>query len=117
MFCSDIYLVNVNSVTFQAGWNRKLSGPLNFEDSIKIGHTYALGGAAAYSRKLLAQFAPMHNLVFQEDNILTFRALLLGGISIAPEQLVGYRQHNNIYAAKTVTVQTPSKGFAIFIVL
>lgn len=51
------------------------------------------GCAAAYRRELFDWFPPLPPGILWDDQILTFRALILGAIGWFPENLVSYRIH------------------------
>lgn len=69
------------------------------EDNISIvnllkGKFYTHGAVSCYHRDVFEKFEPLANSV-AEDNILGFRAMLLGGIKYIPDMLIYYRQHSN----------------------
>lgn len=102
LVCSDVFLMDESGKTTKTGWFDPPVFPLTLEEALNSGKCYALGCAAAYTPKLFRAYPAIHQHVFQEDNILTFRALLGNGVRSIPDQLVGYRQHSqNIYAGKS----------------
>ena len=53
---------------------------------------YVIGAGQAFTRRLIQRFGLLHPGVFFEDQIMTFRALAMGGAVTVPEALVGYRR-------------------------
>lgn len=53
---------------------------------------YIIGAGQAFTRRLIQRFGLLHPGVFFEDQIMTFRALAMGGAVTVPEALVGYRR-------------------------
>lgn len=51
------------------------------------------GMSAAYTRRLFDKFGPLPERTATEDYVLTFRAILMGGIAHHPDPLVKYRIH------------------------
>lgn len=63
-------------------------------DEIKRGRFYIAGGmAAAYSKRLFGKFGYISEAVRTEDYVLTFRAIISGGVAFEPAALLRYRQH------------------------
>lgn len=56
----------------------------------------ALGCSLAFDRKLLHVFGPFDPLIFQEDTVISSRALMLDGIKYINIPLVLYRRHNSV---------------------
>lgn len=54
-----------------------------------------VGAAHAWSRRLFEVFGPLPEWLHQEDVIIPFRALFMGGIAFDPAPVVRYRQHPN----------------------
>lgn len=52
------------------------------------------GATAAYTRDIFERFEPIPQGVIQEDGVLSFRGLLLGGIKYVESPLMKYRVHN-----------------------
>lgn len=70
-------------------------------DEIKRGSFFIAGGmAAAYSRRLFSKFGYLSEVVRTEDYVLTFRAIISGGLAFEPAALVKYRQHPQSEMAK-----------------
>ena len=64
-------------------------------EEIMRGRFFVAGGmAAAYTRRLFDEFGPLIPGTKTEDYVLTFRALLAGGIAFEKAALVRYRQHD-----------------------
>lgn len=62
---------------------------------IKKGRFYVAGGmACAYTRRLFDKFGPLLPKTKTEDYVLTFRAILAGGIAFEKSPLLRYRQHD-----------------------
>ena len=62
---------------------------------LRLGPNFGLCGPSyALDREVWTQFGPMDN-VHNEDVVLAFRSLLLGGIASIEEPLVNYRVHGN----------------------
>lgn len=53
---------------------------------------YVIGAGQAFTRRLIQRFGLLHPGVFFEDQIMTFRAIALGGAVTVPEPLVAYRR-------------------------
>jgi glycosyltransferase involved in cell wall biosynthesis len=53
---------------------------------------YVIGAGQAFTRRLIQRFGLLHPGVFFEDQIMTFRAIALGGAVTVPEALVAYRR-------------------------
>jgi glycosyltransferase involved in cell wall biosynthesis len=101
LVCSDVFVIDENGKTIREKWNRPYATPLTLDQSILAGGCVAIGCSCGYSRRLFTKFSPMSDIVFQEDNVMPFRAMLLNGVRVVPDSLVGYRQHsNNIYFGK-----------------
>jgi glycosyltransferase involved in cell wall biosynthesis len=101
--CSDVLVIDNESKIVRNEWNAPLANPLTIEDAVNSGVSYVLGCSAGYSRCLFTEFPPIHDFVYQEDNVLSFRALLKNGIRLIPEKLISYRIHeNNIYHNKLI---------------
>lgn len=64
-------------------------------EAIKSKFFIAGGMSAAYSRRLFDKFGPLPDKTKTEDYVLTFRAILMGGIAHHSEALVKYRIHDN----------------------
>lgn len=63
-------------------------------DEMKRGRFYIAGGmAAAYSKRLFSKFGYISEAVRTEDYVLTFRAIISGGVAFEPAALLRYRQH------------------------
>jgi len=56
----------------------------------------ALGCSLAFDRKLLHVFGPFDPLIFQEDTVISSRALMLDGIKYINAPLLLYRRHNSV---------------------
>lgn len=64
-------------------------------EEIKDGSFYIAGGmAAAYTKRLFDKYGLLAPEVKTEDYVLSFRALLAGGIAFDPEALLKYRIHD-----------------------
>ncbi len=66
-------------------------GPLALETVARYGHG-VVGATEAWTRRLWNRFGDLPAGTVNEDQVLTFRALLLGGILYVDEPLVQYRQ-------------------------
>lgn len=65
-------------------------------EEVKSGKFFIAGGmAAAYTRRLFEKYGYLSPNVRTEDYVLTFRAILSGGILHHPDPLVRYRIHEN----------------------
>lgn len=53
---------------------------------------YIVGAAHAFTKRMMKHFGPMHTGIAYEDQIMTFRALMLGGGVIVDKPLVHYRR-------------------------
>lgn len=53
---------------------------------------YVIGAGHAFTRRLIQRFGLLHPGVFYEDQIMTFRAIAMGGAVTVPEPLVAYRR-------------------------
>jgi cellulose synthase/poly-beta-1,6-N-acetylglucosamine synthase-like glycosyltransferase len=62
---------------------------------IRKGVPALVGATEAWSKELLTQFMPLNSEVWFEDNALSFRAWLMGGVHYLPDRLVAYRQHKS----------------------
>lgn len=61
---------------------------------IKDGRFFIAGGmSAAYTRRLFEKFGPLPDNTATEDYVLTFRAILMGGLAHHLDPLVKYRIH------------------------
>ena len=95
LVCSDVILIDERGQLMREGWSRPLAYPQSLDEAVKADrYCSVLGCAAAYSRSLFEYFPAMSESVFQEDNVLMFRALLGRGVCTIPEMLVKYRQHS-----------------------
>jgi len=60
------------------------------------------GASFAYQKKIFDYFGPIWEDVYHEDNVLNWRAELIGGIALCPEYLVKHRNHSqqmtNLYS-------------------
>ncbi|MCX8108583.1 MAG: glycosyltransferase [Verrucomicrobiae bacterium] len=54
-----------------------------------------IGAAHAWTRRLFDVFGPLPEWLHEEDVVLPFRALFLGGIAFEPIPVVRYRQHRD----------------------
>lgn len=62
---------------------------------IKKGRFYVAGGmACAYTSRLFEKFGPLLPNIRTEDYVLTYRAILAGGIAFEQSALLRYRQHD-----------------------
>ncbi len=64
---------------------------LDLESAITANDCWVLGASAAYSMELFRRFPPLRRDLAHEDNILAFRAALIGKTEYLPEPLVSYR--------------------------
>jgi glycosyltransferase involved in cell wall biosynthesis len=53
---------------------------------------YIIGAGHAFTRRMMERFGPMSHRVFYEDQIMTFRAIVMGGGITVDEPLVHYRR-------------------------
>ncbi|MBC8055440.1 MAG: hypothetical protein H7Y61_02550, partial [Rhizobiales bacterium] len=53
---------------------------------------YVIGAGHAFTRRVMERFGPMSHRVFYEDQIMTFRAIAMGGGITVDEPLVHYRR-------------------------
>ena len=53
---------------------------------------YVIGAGHAFTRRMMERFGPMMPAVFYEDQIMTFRAITMGGGATVDEPLVHYRR-------------------------
>jgi glycosyltransferase involved in cell wall biosynthesis len=96
--CSDVEVIDGKGDIIRNGWGGKIADPLLLQEAVFMGGAYILGCAAGYSRRLFDEFPPISDVVYQEDNVLSFRALLKNGVKILADELVSYRIHgNNLY--------------------
>ena len=59
-----------------------------------------VGGAAAWSPRLLEIFGPLPDYIIQEDEVLSLRTACLGSFTYIPSPLIKYRLHDkNIFAS------------------
>jgi glycosyltransferase involved in cell wall biosynthesis len=64
-----------------------------------------LGCTAAWSRATWEVFGPLPEDCYNEDNILTLRGILLGGVGLVDRPLVSYRVHaTNIWNGRVATL-------------
>lgn len=64
-----------------------------------------LGCTAAWSRATWEVFGPLPDDCYNEDNILTLRGILLGGVGLIDRPLVSYRVHaTNIWNGRAATL-------------
>jgi glycosyltransferase involved in cell wall biosynthesis len=57
-----------------------------------VSRPYIVGASHAFTRRLMAHFGPMLKTIAYEDQIMTFRAICLGGGVIVDAPLVHYRR-------------------------
>lgn len=108
MVVSDVTVVDENGGLIADKWGWQLVHPTNLPEAVAKGECGAIGCAAAYTRRLVANFGPLDRGVLQEDNVLPFRALLGAGVATVPEHLVSYRSHgSNLYIG--TAVERPGK--------
>lgn len=70
------------------------NAPITAEALASIETSYVLGCAAAYAREVFDSFPDFLPAVsIEDDQVLPFRALLLGRAACIPHSLVRYRQH------------------------
>ena len=72
----------------------------SLKEAISGGSCVALGATAAYSRTLFDKYGPIDGHVLMEDWVLSFRALLEGGVLLVEQPLVDYRIHNDSISSK-----------------
>jgi len=101
LVCSDVLVIDEGGAVIQEGWHSPIIDPLSLDEAVSRGSCYALGCAAGYSRSLFDDFSPMSDTVYQEDNVLAFRAWVRNGVRVLPNMLVEYRKHSdNIFHGK-----------------
>jgi glycosyltransferase involved in cell wall biosynthesis len=101
MVCSDVLVIDEAGVVIQEGWHSPIIDPLSLDEAVSKGNCYALGCATGYSRSVFDDFLPMTETVYQEDNVLPFRAWVRNGARAIPDKLVEYRKHSdNIFHGK-----------------
>jgi glycosyltransferase involved in cell wall biosynthesis len=71
---------------------------------------WILGASATYSKSVFTGFPPLAESIFQEDNVLSFRALLLGHIGYISQPLVKYRSHENNLANRIPETNSMKKA-------
>ncbi|EAP82441.1 glycosyltransferase [Sulfitobacter sp. EE-36] len=68
----------------------------NLTDEIMMKNTYPVIGAThAWSKEVFDVFGPLLPSVVFEDNAISYRSYLLGGISFINKDLVSYRRHGD----------------------
>lgn len=70
-----------------------------------------LGCSEAFSRDVFEVLGPLNGDVVNEDNALSFRCWILGGILYINETLVAYRVHGRNLAHKKLKILTTPKEF------
>lgn len=91
MLYSNVTWINHDGSVIRVDQHNHIIPSLN---EIKRGKFYIAGGmATAYTRRLFNTFGYLSPAVKTEDYVLTFRALLSGGIAFEPAALLRYRQH------------------------
>lgn len=116
LVCSDVFMIDEHGRTIQHGWSlSRLANALTLDQAISAGGCFVIGCTCGYSRRLFTEFSPISENIFQEDNVLPFRALLRNGICVLPDYLVGYRTHeHNIFLGKAKELtQERRKSFAL----
>jgi glycosyltransferase involved in cell wall biosynthesis len=56
-----------------------------------------LGACAAYSRRVMRHFGPLHPKLSVEDIPMTVRASLLGGVAVVSDALINYRANVSVW--------------------
>jgi glycosyltransferase involved in cell wall biosynthesis len=101
MICSANYFIDENGVKVN-GISKLFSNPENDIGKWveKLGPIHR-GATYMLNRRLFNIFGPLRSTVVNEDIVITFRALLLGGWQFVPEPLVFYRIHaKNLHKKK-----------------
>jgi hypothetical protein len=94
LVCSDVSIIDEMGAVVREGWDSPIGYRLSLDEAISKGSCYALGCTCGYSRALFGKYYPMNEHVFQEDNVLPFRALLNKGVRVLESRLVSYREHS-----------------------
>lgn len=88
---SNVIWVRDNGDVIRADSHRHIIPSL--QEVIK-GEFYIAGGmSAAYTKRLFEKFGYLSDAVKTEDYVLTFRALISGGVAFESSPLLRYRQH------------------------
>lgn len=64
-------------------------------------YVWMLGATSAFERKIYEDFDPIDSRVKQEDGVLSFRSLLMGGLCYIHEPVVKYRRHDGAISNST----------------
>ena len=70
-------------------------GIYNKYEMAKQGISFVFGAALSWRREIFDKFGPLPTNVRNEDQIIPFRAALLGDVLVIPDVLVKYREHEN----------------------
>jgi glycosyltransferase involved in cell wall biosynthesis len=89
---SNAFVVDENGKTTGFFFNN-LKCSKNIDDFIKSGHCFVGGFAHGFSTRLYENYGPISEKTFQEDAIISFRAIMNSGIVYLDEPLVYYRRH------------------------
>lgn len=117
--CSDCYVVDEFSSLVQIGesWLEKFSVGHSkeksalIEDYIETQKPALLGCTEAWSIRVFDYFGELSPQAWFEDNALSLRAWIMGGIVFIPVCLVYYRQHSNNICHRKFVVDRSCSGF------
>jgi len=97
----NVRMIDDQSRILAKPWWGGLYFPDNVDLAVERGFCTTLGCSSAYHRDIFERFGPLPLLAYQDDNMLSFRALLTRGITSLPEHLLHYRWHSdNMYLGK-----------------
>ena len=64
-------------------------------------YVWMLGATSAFDKRIYSSFPNIDPRVKQEDGVLSFRSLLMGGLCYIPEPIVKYRRHDGAISHST----------------
>ena len=90
--CSNACIINDTGKNL--GSFSKVPSLYSWERMARDGTSYVFGAAMSWRKSVFTEFGPLPLNVRNEDQIIPFRAALLGSVKVIPDELIKYREHD-----------------------
>lgn len=96
---SEYWIIDENGNSLGVARNESMAKPGDLETVCKKGDPGVSGCTQAWHRSVFSVFGPIDNNIVWEDQIIPFRAMILGELGMIDRPLVRYRRHGKNWSS------------------